>query len=149
MAIYFYKTNDQYGYLSNFAPYCFWLDGKFWATSEHYFQAHKFYDSEYAEKVRLSNSPMEAAKLGRNRGMILRSDWEEIKDDIMRKAVYAKFSQNIELKLLLLGTGNETIIEKTTDDYYWGCGKDYSGKNMLGRILMEIREILKSESNIL
>lgn len=41
---------------------------------------------------------------------------------------------------VLISSGKETIIEKTTDDYYWGCGKDGSGINMLGIILMEVRE---------
>lgn len=74
--------------------------------------------------------------------MPLRADWELIKDDIMRKAVLAKFSQNDEIKHVLLSTNKETIIEKTSNDYYWGCGKDGSGKNKLGNILMEVREKL-------
>ena len=85
---------------------------------------------------------MKAAKLGRSRELPLRLDWEQVKDSIMRKAVLAKFSQNEEIKKLLLSTGKEIIIEKTFNDYYWGCGKDGSGKNMLGIILMEVREKL-------
>lgn len=61
----------------------------------------------------------------------------------MRKAVYAKFSQNIELKNILLDTDSEYIVENTSNDYYWGCGTNGSGKNMLGIILMEIRDKLK------
>ena len=79
-----------------------------------------------------------------NRDLPLREDWEQIKDNIMRKAVCAKFTQNIDIKDILISTGRETIIEKTTNDYYWGCGKDGSGKNMLGIILMEVREKLLS-----
>ena len=73
----------------------------------------------------------------------LREDWEEVKDNVMRKAVYAKFSQNIELKNILLDTDSEYIVENTSNDYYWGCGINGSGKNMLGIILMEIRDKLK------
>ncbi len=71
-------------------------------TSEHYFQAQKFYGTEYVEIIRLLDNPMKAAKMGRNRNLPLREDWEEVKDDVMRKAVYAKFSQNIELKTYYL-----------------------------------------------
>lgn len=143
MAIKFYKINDKYGCFSNFAHYKFIVDGICWNTSEHYFQAHKFIDKEYFNIVRLADSPMEAANLGRSRKVPIRSDWEVVKDDIMRKAVYEKFAQNIDIRDILLNTGNEEIIEATKGDYYWGCGIDGSGKNMLGKILMETREKLK------
>ena len=142
MAIYFYKINDEYGCFSNFAHYGFELDGKWWMTSEHYFQAQKFCGTEYEEIIRLLDNPMKAAEMGRNRSLTLREDWEQVKDEVMRKAVYAKFSQNNELKNILLKTGSEYIVENTSNDYYWGCGKDGSGKNMLGIILMEVREKL-------
>ena len=142
MAIYFYKINDEYGCFSNFAHYGFELDGKWWMTSEHYFQAQKFCGTEYEEIIRLLDNPMKAAEMGRNREVPLRADWEQVKDDIMRKAVLAKFTQNKDIKNVLLSTGKETIVENTSNDYYWGCGKDGSGKNMLGIILMELREKL-------
>ncbi|MDE6566226.1 MAG: NADAR family protein [Lachnospiraceae bacterium] len=142
MAIYFYKINEEYGCFSNFAHYDFELDGKRWMTSEHYFQAQKFSGTEYEEEIRLLDSPMKAAEMGRNRNLPLRADWEQVKDDIMRKAVLAKFTQNEEIRDILLSTGKETLVEKTSGDYYWGCGKDGSGKNRLGMILMEVREEL-------
>ena len=144
MAINFYKINDEYGCFSNFAPYSFELDGKRWSTSEHYFQAQKFHGTDYEEKIRVLDNPMEAAKMGRDRSLPLRDDWEHVKDDIMRNAVYAKFSQNSELKSILLKTGSEYIVENTSNDYYWGCGTNGTGKNMLGKILMEVREKLAS-----
>lgn len=142
MAIYFYKTNDKYGCFSNFSHYAFEIDDKMWLTSEHYFQAQKFHGTEYEEIIRLLKSPMEAAKMGRDRNLPLRVDWEKVKDDIMRKGVFEKFSQNKLIRNILLSSGEEIIIERTMDDYYWGCGKDGSGKNMLGKILMEVRDIL-------
>lgn len=143
MAIYFYKIKDEYGCFSNFAHYGFELDGKWWMTSEHYFRAQKFCGTEYEETIRLLDNPMKAAEMGRNRNLPLREDWEQVRDNIMRKAVYAKFSQNSELKNILLKTGSESIVENTSSDYYWGCGTNGSGKNMLGIILMEIRDELK------
>lgn len=143
MSIYFYKINDEYGCFSNFAHYGFELDGKWWMTSEHYFQAQKFCGTEYEEIIRLLDSPMKAAEMGRSRDLPLRKDWEQVKDDIMRKAVYAKFLQNSDIKDMLLETGSEYIVEKTSNDYYWGCGVNGTGKNMLGIILMEIRDKLR------
>lgn len=60
----------------------------------------------------------------------------------MRKAVFEKFTQNKLIRDILLSTGREIIVEKTMDDYYWGCGKNGTGKNMLGKILMEVRQKL-------
>lgn len=147
MAVYFYKIDDEYGCFSNFAHYDFMLDGKTWMTSEHYFQAQKFCGTKYEEIIRLLDSPMKAAEMGRNKSMPLRRDWEQVKDDVMRRAVLAKFSQNNEIKHVLLSTKKEIIVEKTYNDYYWGCGKDGSGKNMLGIILMEVRNILFVSKN--
>lgn len=144
MAIYFYKINDEYGCFSNFSHYGFELGGKWWMTSEHYFQAQKFHNTKYEEMVRLLDNPMKAAEMGRDRNLPLRKDWEEVKDSVMQKAVMEKFQQNKEIREVLLSTDKESIIEKTTDDYYWGCGKDGSGKNKLGRILMDVREKLRS-----
>lgn len=144
MAIYFYSTKDQYGAFSNFSRHPFELDGLIWPTSEHYFQAQKFEDDEYRGKIRSTPSPMIAARLGRSRKVPIRSDWEERKDEFMYRAVLAKFQAHSDLKQLLLSTGQEEIIEKTTRDYYWGCGANGTGKNMLGRILMQVREELRS-----
>ena len=77
MTIYFYRVNEPYGCFSNFSPHGFRLDGKWWPTSEHYFQAQKFAGTPYEEKVRLAKSPMEAANTGRDRRLPLRDDWEE------------------------------------------------------------------------
>lgn len=144
MSIKFYKINEEYGCFSNFAHYGFELEGKYWMTSEHYFQAKKFEGTEYEELIRLLDNPMKAAEMGRNRNLPLRKDWEDVKDDVMRKAVFEKFSQNKETREVLFDTGIEEIIENTANDYYWGCGTKGNGKNMLGKILMEIREILNS-----
>ena len=144
MAIYFYKTNEEYGFFSNFSKHGFELEAKYWITSEHYFQAQKFVGTESEEQVRLSSTPMEAADMGRDRSKPLRKDWEEVKDDIMRRAVLEKFKANNDAKKILFSTGDEEIIEKTNKDYYWGCGEDGSGKNMLGKILMETRDILRN-----
>ena len=145
MAILFYKVNDNYGCFSNFSKHTFELENKEWATSEIYFQAKKFEGTEYEEKIRNMTNSLEAAKFGRNRELPLRKDWEDIKDEVMKKAVLAKFSQNPDIKEILLQTGDEEIVEATTDDYYWGCGSKGTGKNMLGKILMEVRELLRED----
>ena len=83
MPIYFYSTNDRYGEFSNFARYGIELDDLWWPTTEHYFQAQKFEDAAYRERIRAAAAPKLAAELGRSRELPLRADWERIKDDVM------------------------------------------------------------------
>jgi ribA/ribD-fused uncharacterized protein len=142
----FYSTQDDYGCFSNFSAHPIQLDGKRWPTTEHYFQAQKFagMDAEYMEKIRESRSPMIAARLGRSRKHPLRKDWDSVKDEVMRRAVLAKFETHADAREELLSTGDELLIEKTTTDHYWGCGSTGTGKNRLGRILMEVRATLRA-----
>lgn len=139
----FYSVSDEYGEFSNFAAYPIALKGERWPTAEHYFQAQKFEDAGEREAVRKAKSPMIAARMGRDRKKKLRRDWESVKVSVMREAVRAKFMQHEDLRDLLLSTGDARLVEHTENDDYWGDGGDGSGKNMLGRILMEIREELR------
>lgn len=142
--ILFYRVNDRYGIFSNFYKCGFFIDGKYWPTAEHFFQAQKFNDEALREKIRKLSSPMDAAILGRDRANTLRDDWEGVKDNIMRLAVMEKFKQNDEARDILLATNDLVLVEHTKNDSYWGDGGDGSGKNMLGNILMETRNILRA-----
>jgi N-glycosidase YbiA len=142
----FYRVNEEYGFMSNFAPYSIKLKGKTWSTSEHYFQAQKFAGTEYESEIRKAKTPMIAATMGRDRSKPLRKDWESVKDSIMRDAVKAKFDQHSEIKQQLIGTGDAKIVEHTSNDSYWGDGGDGSGKNMLGKILMQVRDNYRNNS---
>lgn len=144
-SIRFYRTGDAFGEFSNFAAFPFTIDGKEWRTTEHYFQAQKFVGTEFEEEIRNIPSPMIAARAGRDRKKPLRHDWPYVKDDVMRTAVRAKFTQHPKLAELLLSTGDAELVEHTANDAYWADGGDGSGKNMLGIILMEIREELRKQ----
>jgi N-glycosidase YbiA len=143
----FYRVSDEYGCFSNFAPYPIELDGKRWPTTEHYFQAAKFDDPTDQEEIRSAKSPMVAKRLGHDRTKKLRPDWESAKDDIMRRAVLTKFTQHADLRAKLLATADARIVEHTENDAYWGDGGDGNGKNMLGLILMEVRDKLKASEH--
>lgn len=73
----------------------------------------------------------------------VRSDWDLVKDHIMKQANEAKYTQNEKLRLILLSTQNALLIEHTKRDNYWGDGGDGTGLNRLGQILMEIRDNLR------
>jgi ribA/ribD-fused uncharacterized protein len=145
MTIYFYSTQGEHGYMSNFSRHPIVIDGKVWPTTEHYFQAQKFAGTEHEGEIRKASGPGEAARMGRDRSRPLRKDWESAKDNIMRVALRAKFTQHEELRVALLSTATEPLVENTTTDLYWGAGSDGTGKNMLGRLLVELRSQLAKE----
>ncbi len=147
MTIYFYLEREKpYGCFSNFAPYGFVLDHRYWLTSEHYFQAQKFVGTPYFEQVRQAPTPKDAANLGRDRSLPLRPDWDNVKDAVMWRAVLCKFQTHAKIREILLATNSALLVENAPHDYYWGCGADGSGQNRLGQILVAVREHLRHGS---
>ena len=148
MTIYFYGADDvPYGCFSNFSAHGMDLDGHWWPTSEHYFQAQKFIGNRHADLIRRARTPLSAAELGRDSSKPLRRDWDRVRDDVMRRAVAAKFRAHAEIREILLSTGAQEIVEDTTTDHYWGRGRTGTGKNMLGQILMRTRTQLAGEQH--
>lgn len=144
MVIYFYSQTEAYSELSNFAPFGVEMDAEWWPTVEHYFQAQKFHDLEHRARIRRAAKPKDAKSLGRSRAVPLRSDWEETKDEIMYLAVRRKFLTHAGPREILLNTADEELVENAPMDAYWGCGPDGNGLNKLGKILMRVRQELRS-----
>jgi ribA/ribD-fused uncharacterized protein len=142
----FMSVRGAYGEFSNFARFPVEIDGRTWPTTEHYFQAQKFAGAADDEEIRLAPSATVAARMGRSRRRPLRRDWEAVKLDVMRTALRAKFTQHADLCRLLLGTGDRLIIERRDKDSYWGDGADRRGRNMLGVLLVELRDALRDEA---
>ncbi len=137
--IQFYRTRDPYGFLSNYAETPIELDGLLWPSVEHYYQAQKFpHDAALREQIRACADAFEAKQLAWQHAAI-RADWESVRDDVMRTALRAKFSQNMHLGMALLATGETKLIEHTKRDSYWGDGGDGSGVNRMGELLASIR----------
>jgi N-glycosidase YbiA len=146
MTIYFYAQTDSYAAFSNFAPYGVALQDLWWPTVEHFFQAQKFDDPDYRERIRRVARPKQAKALGMTRAVPIRSDWDSVKDGIMYLAVRTKFDTHPIPRALLLATGTEDIVENAPMDAYWGCGPDGQGLNKLGRILMRVRDDIARRS---
>ena len=142
--VYFYAQTDAYSEFSNFAPYGVALEDPWWRTVEHYFQAMKFYDEDYRERIRSCGKPKDAKALGMTRRIPLRADWEEVKDTIMLEAVRCKFMTHDVPQKLLISTGTAHIAENAPMDAYWGIGPDGKGLNRLGEILMQVRDQLQA-----
>lgn len=143
MTIYFYKVWQPYGCFSNFSPHGIQIQGTYWSTVEHYYQAQKFVGSIDAVIIPLihnARTPEEAAALGRCSTRQIRADWNLVKTQVMREAVLKKFLTHTEIQNILLDTGNEILVENSPNDYFWGCGANKTGQNHLGKVLMSVRE---------
>ena len=134
------EFRGKYYFLSNFYEAPVTWNGLTYLNNEAAFQSAKtFSDRECFTNL----DPSSAKKLGRK--VQLRSDWENVKDDVMYEICKAKFSQNTELKKRLLSTGNENLEEGNTwGDKIWGTVHGI-GENRLGKILKRIREELRNE----
>lgn len=132
---------------------------RIWASTEHYYQAQKFAgvahpDAEaLVEKIFHATSSEEAALLGRTneraRPELVRDDWDQSKTAAMHAVLRAKFAAHAGPRLLLLSTANPraNIVEAAPHDYFWGIGMDGSGQNMMGKLLMLVRDELLAGHN--
>lgn len=145
----FYNRDEPYYEFTNFYFMPIQLDGHQWPTTEHYFQAQKFVGTPYYDLIRRVGTAREAFQVSRNpaASLWIRGDWERVKDQVMLKALRAKFSQSERLRKLLLETKERELVEHTINDSYWGDGGDGSGRNVLGTLLMQVRNELKDTEN--
>jgi len=132
--------------LSNFSITPIVIDGLEYITTEHYFQAMKFSstDPDYAEEIRTSPTPAKAKSLGGSRNHPIDKDWNTKRDEVMRIALFSKAMQTPKFVQILLSTGSAPLIEAAPRDYYWGEGSKKTGKNMLGKLLMDLRSRLQT-----
>jgi len=159
--LFFGRDSAAFGFLSHFHPSPFLLDAETWPTVEHFYQAQKSDHPDYKAAIRAAVSPGAVKRLAappdapgrssqkswfRKNGIMPRADWHEVKLDIMRRADWAKYSQNPDLAQTLLATNSAELIEDSPFEPFWGTGRDGNGQNWAGRVLMEVRERLRSGS---
>lgn len=138
------KFRNEYLFLSNFYPHkmiilsCHNPNLIPYKSIEHYYQANKATNlTDHMKIVNLSSAGA-AKRFGIK--IKCREDWDKVKIDVMKKGLIAKFSDE-NLKKKLLNTGSKILIEGNTwGDTYWGVDINTGyGYNMLGKLLMEIR----------
>lgn len=145
MTIEFYKEFGELGYLANYSNYGFVKDGIYYKTVEHYYQSEKFDNKELKTKIINAKTPKEASIIGRDRSNKRKDNFKQIKKQVMYNGILEKFRQNRDIAYKLIETRNKDIAEATIDEYYWGIGKDKSGENNIGKILVNVREQIKKE----
>ncbi len=151
-SIVFLKTKDRFGGLSNMAPgFPLCVNGVHIRTSEALYQACRFpHLPEVQRTIIGERSPMTAKMRSKPFRKDSRADWDAVRVKIMRWCLRVKLAQNWrEFGRLLLETGDRPIVEQSRKDDFWGAkvAEDGTliGMNVLGRLLMELREQLKGD----
>lgn len=137
-----YGFEGEYRFLSNF-----YVLGGGGLTTEHLFQAAKAVETEDQAWIMKAPTPGDAKLRGRK--VKLRQDWDTYRIEAMEKVLEYKFADP-ELREKLLATGDAELVEANTwHDTYWGVDKwTGNGYNMLGLLLMKLRERLKEEQDV-
>lgn len=125
-------------YLSNFHNSPMEYNGLKFLNAESAFQSQKATDPMVMNQF-VDLPPNKAKALGRK--VVLRDDWEKVKDQVMYEVVKNKFTQNPDLGRKLKETGDAFLEEGNSwNDTYWGiCSYTGEGDNKLGEILMRVR----------
>lgn len=148
--IVFHKTKEAFGGLSNMASgYPLRINGVRILTAEALYQACRFpHLPDVQKEIIAQHSPMTAKMKGKPFKAQSRDDWEEVKAKVMRWCLRVKLAQNYsKFSELLLSTHEKPIVEFSVKDDYWGAREidrtTLGGENVLGRLLMELRELIK------
>lgn len=150
-----YKTKEDFGGLSNMASgYPLQVNGVRILTAEALYQACRFPLMPAVQREIIGqHSPMTAKMKSKPHRKHTRPDWDDVRFKIMRWCLRVKLAQNyIEFGRLLLATQDRPIVEQSRKDDYWGAkvaedDETLTGQNVLGRLLMELRERLKQDSS--
>jgi ribA/ribD-fused uncharacterized protein len=150
--------------LSNHSMSPFTAHNISFTSNEQYFIYHKavkFNDYTTAQKIMQENDPIKIKHLGKQIKNFDINIWKECCIDIMRTGLKHKFDQNDHHRSFLLGTRNNTLIEASPHDSFWGVGKSLWDKdlfnsstwiakacNHLGDLLMETRRALKNRETV-
>lgn len=153
----FHNPDEENGYLSNWFLSDFEVDEVSYSSMEQYMMYQKalcFNDSSIAEKILATNNVAQIKALGRQVSNYNDHHWNGVRQIIVYNGLLAKFSQNDELKKLLLSTGDAILAECAVKDTIWGIGlsmtdldrldrSKWRGKNLLGYSLMLVRDSFK------
>jgi len=149
----FLKTKETFGGLSNMAGgFPLEVNGIPIRTSEALYQACRFPHLPEVQKLIISQkSPMTAKMKGKPHRRNSRPDWDRVRVKVMRWCLRVKLAQNwSRFSRLLLKTGDRPIVEESRRDSFWGAKpinrETLTGMNVLGRLLMELREEARSLS---
>lgn len=130
---------------SNFSSFQVEWRGRVWSTSEHAYQAARFFDSapHIAEQIMTARSAHDAYRLAQRYKEQQQAHWNQVETTVMYDICRHKLLQHEYIQQHLLSTNNERLVEDSPKDAFWGWGPHREGRNELGKIWMKLREELR------
>lgn len=152
----FHNPNEENGYLSNWYPAIFALDGVTFSSMEQYMMYRKavcFGDVKVAEQILATEDVAEIKALGRLVSGYDEGLWSGVRQIVVYEGLLAKFLQSLDLRKQLKETGSAVLAECAVRDRIWGIGLSmhdpdrfdqakWKGQNLLGYTLMMVRDRL-------
>lgn len=152
----FHNPDEEYGYLSNWYPSCFTIDGIVFSSVEQFMMYHKatcFHDNNIAAQILETDDAARIKDFGRRVSGYDENVWNGVRQLVVYEGLLAKFSQNDELQEQLKATGDNALAECAVKDRIWGIGLSmndpdrhdrakWKGQNLLGYALMMARDRL-------
>lgn len=145
--------------LSNFSSFNLKWEGETFPTSEHAYHWEKFRtpvegedDNDRFQRIQLAGfmvqapSAHEAFTIANYWKRMRRSDWDDVKVEVMHNILRAKAAQHEYVRRKLLATGDRELVENSWRDDYWGWGPKQDGQNMLGKLWMQVRAELRGQA---
>lgn len=158
------KRTDKYllfwgGPFSQWYPSTFQIDGVQYDCTEQYMMTQKaeYFDDKVALKeIFATSDPKKQKAIGRKVKNFDPVAWSKIAKSVVQKGNIAKFSQNPDLYEFMVSTGDLEIVEASPYDKIWGIGlgendpkaldkSQWQGQNLLGEVLMEVRDMLRTK----
>lgn len=143
----FFYEQDFY-VLSNFSAFAINWDQRLLPTSEHAYHYERFPRHGgwmHRREILEARSAHDAFRYAQDNRRWQKNDWDAIKVDAMRDILRAKAAQHEYVRRKLLATGDRELIEDSWRDDFWGWGQNRDGRNMLGKLWMEIRTDLRAD----
>lgn len=159
-AVFFHKSDEPYGFLSNWFYSPFDIQNTHYTSAEQYIMHQKcllFGDEESAKAVLATDYPDKQQIIGRQTKGYINSIWAGSRQLIAVRGLLAKFRQNDQLQSKLLETKQSFLVECAHSDTIWACGKrlreperldasKWTGQNILGFSLMEVRGAIQQNT---
>ncbi|MDD5290485.1 MAG: NADAR family protein [Patescibacteria group bacterium] len=127
---------------SNFSSFAVEWQGRLWPTSEHAYQASRFFEThpEIVEEIFKAKSAHDARKITHKYPDLIVNENQEEHIKTMEDICWHKLQQHTYIQKKLLQTADKEIVEDSPQDAFWGWGENRDGRNELGKIWMRLRD---------
>ena len=144
----FFSRHDENELLGSASQHPFFLEEQEWPTAEHYYQASLFDNPAIKTRILELKTAKDVMDFTKWKFFQKKKGWKQLRQVLMTRAIYTKCKTYPEIAERLLATGDKKLVENSTYDYFWGCGRDRRAENTYGKVLMNVRDKLREAQGV-